>query len=772
MKKNQKKNTSSANIQDIRILPSLAIGRLGSAEEPLDNYEIHNDPQEPLGYRRITRAETLIVDTATGEITGTLPPSDEPPAFKTGKKIRPVAPFMEVFATVTENDESRLVPLDMHLLEAAGLRVRWQIATGNLKVFRRTQKDKDKILAHINNLEDHALHPLKGESKHFIKGADGKRKHIPLGSMQFIKPTAAYPEIRLRFTPGNGLVYGSTPWPGHPNEEIPQEMGGPCYSDVKIPEERIVYDSDKGTWNGKYKDDNATLNTLSQGLYAAYGKAPFFNYYEDPQPARGYLDDACDGIVTVELVDKNDKVRFSAKTRFCAAPPIFAPDSEFVRTVQDDVMQVLLGPSHADPDAVPISAAQDIVRRAYETVRFMNLNVLNGDTIKGRPNHADTMPADDASDFNRPYEPIMAPHSIDTLSITALHQQLYTTMASGVPAWFYDLLRQPNETADLTDKGRRKMPAMMSGADTCYLALTYRQLDTIKQAGRGGMFDTPPNAENEGLTPRNLTAQLQYRGRGNPFNTHIASSVGNCCPGLELDFRSVWKRAFEGITLVEHDNYVLDTDEKHKDLLGHRLLIIEIPDDAGVPQKWPVVVQAIGPTADGSDVGPIPSADSQESIVNLEWSNTLSHIWKFRGQTLTCHFTKEKMLDRQVLADDKKTITRKLRVRDFFESGTTVINEAMASPGELTQGLCSPWQNDFRECVCYYWASSRPDYVNVEPAGDGASRGDNWMTKERSGQYVVDDYKDNRLINYQDLFNEWEDLLKFQIGGRDDPNEG
>ena len=32
--------------------------------------------------------------------------------------------------------------------------------------------------------------------------------------------------------------------------------------------------------------------------------------------------------------------------------------------------------------------------------------------------------------------------------------------------------------------------------------------------------------------------------------------------------------------------------------------------------------------------------------------------------------------------------------------------------------------------------------------------------------------KDNRLINYQDLFNDWEDVLKFQIGGKDDKNEG
>ena len=34
------------------------------------------------------------------------------------------------------------------------------------------------------------------------------------------------------------------------------------------------------------------------------------------------------------------------------------------------------------------------------------------------------------------------------------------------------LLRRPDEVADFTDRGRRKMPALMCGADNNYLALT------------------------------------------------------------------------------------------------------------------------------------------------------------------------------------------------------------------------------------------------------------------------------------------------------------
>ena len=117
--------------------------------------------------------------------------------------------------------------------------------------------------------------------------------------------------------------------------------------------------------------------------------------------------------------------------------------------------------------------------------------------------------------------------------------------------------------------------------------------------------------------------------------------------------------------------------------------------------------------------------------------------------------------------DQKDRYSRKLTVRNFFEGDTAVIARDLAQPGELTQGLCSPWQNDFRECVCYYWASSRPDYVNVDEAG-GA--GKNWLQKKADDPktgYVIDDYVNPALINYRDLFEQWEKLLRFQIGGKD-----
>ncbi len=144
----------------------------------------------------------------------------------------------------------------------------------------------------------------------------------------------------------------------------------------------------------------------------------------------------------------------------------------------------------------------------------------------------------------------------------------------------------------------------------------------------------------------------------------------------------------------------------------------------------------------------------------------LSH----KNSLVRCDFSAEPSDQQLPLVDeanDKNYVSFDCEVRPFFQGDTAVISDELAKPGELTQGLCSPWQNDFRECSCYYWASARPDYVNVEPTVTGLSAGDNWMQKRRSGSYVADDYADTRLMMYDDLFADWENLLKFQIGGRD-----
>jgi hypothetical protein len=728
-------------IRSLRILPPMAIGRLGSAKEPLDNYRLVPDPNKPLELPALQVDRTLMIDSQTGAIIGVKPASTDVPAFKSGERIRPLAPFLEVFAEVEGIEE--LVPLTADQLRVLNLKPRWRVRLGNDKLYRRTNHVHDRILADTDWFDGHAQQELKGHCTNFVQ--DGR--FLPMGSAQFIIPETEHPEIRLRFMPGTGDVYGSTPLTEEQRKQLKIPPIDPN-SDWQVPNDRVLYDSQRGSWHG-YRDQDQVVNTLSQGLYSAYGKVPFFNFTDDPQPSRGFLDNAGDGEVLFELVNHEGKTQFAAHARICAAPPIFAPDAQFVRRLSDDLIQVLEGPVRNAADQVRLSEAEEIIRGAFQTVQFMNIAVLNGDTVRGRPNRADTMPADDAADFNRPLAPVMAPHSVDTWAILDLHRQLLVALKAGTAPWFNRVLRQPDDTADLTDHGRRRMPALMSGADTNYLALTHRQLDTLKRAGAGNMFDAPAPEDVMKLTPRNRTAQLLYQGPFNPVSVSVSSSVGNCCPGLELDFRSAWRRVLKGITLVEHNNYVVQADEEWKHLLHHRLLSIDGKPTVAIPKV---------PTADNSAI-------NDGDPFTKEWSNTLAGLWQKAGQRVPCVFTKH-VAAKEVPIEGTPGITVEMEVRAFFSPDSAVIAPEMAEPGELTRGLCSPWQNDFRECVCYYWASSRPDYVNVEAATDG-SRGDNWMSKSRTGQYVVDDYMDTRMINYADLFASWERILRFEIGGRD-----
>src|SRR5215471_12206659 len=762
-------------ITGLRILPPFAIGRLGSASEPLDNYVIEVDPERPLGFRHIKPAPTLIVDERTGEIRG----SRAAPAvtFKQGNRIRPVAPFLEVFAV----SGSSLRPLTLDLLRRNGLdetKISWRVAVANRKVFRRTKKERDIVEADTDWFSGHDPQQLRGHCRNFVRRTD----FVDFGHVRFIKPNRGFPEIRLRFTPAKGLIYG-------PNASID---GKP---DPAIAKDRAIYDTRKGSWRGFGADDANEEEgqktkpfhneTLPPALYAIKPPAPPW-LHNNVAISRGYLDDACDGFVEVRLT-VDGKV-LTASARICAAPPVVAPDSQFVRSLADDLEQVVHGPSlpAGEDDATIRARAEDIVRRAYETVRFMNVAVMNGNNFKGRPALLlDSMPEEEAAGTQRAIRPVMPAGTVDTFAIMTLHEQVFSALRGGAAPWFVRLLRKPDEVADFTDRGRRKMPALMCGADNSYLALTHRQIDTIRKAASRTPFGpAAPASPPAKLTPRNLSAQLLYEAAGNPLSSRPVTAVANCCPGLEVDFRAVWRRMFKGIVLREYDNLVVDVDSDVHDrsilrLVGQRLLRVRLTESHSDTDNHFLMMTPIYGPAPSNPNGEIQLTTQANpyGLAPREWSNALAHILStHQGREVFCDFTKdlsdeESEMQQTIVEDPKNYVTVRFQVRRFFEDNTAVISQALADAGELTQGLCSPWQNDYRECSCYYWASARPDFVNVEPAGNGLSKGDNWLQKERTGMYVPDDYEDSRLILYDELFLEWERWLRFQIGGRDVPDE-
>jgi hypothetical protein len=812
-------------ISALRLLPPLAFARFGSASKPQDNYELKIKEDNPLGFRQIHSAKTLIVAT-DGTITiqpaadrSKLKLADINKMFRDAKdirRIRPVAPFFELFAIIEEKPDE-LVPVTLKWLSECGLdysNVEWKVHVENRKVFRRTGDKDDIVKAKIDWFGGHEPKTLcSGTCVNFIEG-------IELGQVQYVEPNdtcETSSHIRLRFTPAKGRIYG-------PVERNPQDealgvkaiyKGGawPSFDDQMPEKKKRETDGDE-TW---------PRHTLPPSLYANTNEppaAPWLNH--DRAVSRGYLDDACDGFIHARLkkdgvpLNGEDGKPLEAKARICVAPPAFIPDSQFVRTLDDDLDQVVNGPRADDLNVKQArERALDIVRRAYETVRFMNVAVMNGNPVKGRPAEAfDTMPAEEAFATERPVRPVMAPAIAETAAVLALHQQVFATLSSGTAPWFSQLLRRPNEVGDLTDQGRRKMPALMSGADSFYLALTHRQIATIEMAAKSAEpADEPAEAEQPAenaaedaqpvLSPVNLTAQLRYKARGNPVTSRPEMAVANCCPGLEVDFRAVWRRLFAEIELSEWENYVVkgavDIDGKRVDLKGHRLLRVNgnavtvtlqgpSPSDLIATRKETSPSESEGkpaddkPDADGKPI--IRSNRNPHGVWTMEWSNCLAHVIDALRERrkredkpefkVECEFTKEAAEQPQSYLPQTECLKVNLTVRDFFEPDTAVISKELVEAGELTQGLCSPWQNDLRECSCFYWASSRPDFVNTKVGPDGLTHGDYWFARKRTGEYVPDDYADTRLISYDELFAydeheqfaNWE-LLQLQIGGKD-----
>ena len=526
-------------IKELRILPPFAIARLGSADEPMDNYTIELDApdnqDQPLGYRALKPLPTLIVGERSGEIEEVRTPQ-LPLQFKVhgknGEQIRPVAPFLEVFAVVeTGKKEDELVPLTVELLRENGLSVKdvsWTVSVANRKVARRTGDDNDVVKTDKVIVGDHDIHTLHGHCNNFESTHDNS---IEFGQVRFIKPNAKHPEIRLRFTPARGLIYGpkrkaGQPFPGSA-DGLDADSGDDAGPPYEIPPDQDVYDPDKGIWAG-YQDtsdhsepgdqDPQELKawkkkrneiwarakwdptfdneTLPPALFAIDPPAPSW-LYDNVAISRGYLDDACDGFVEVRIArpgEDPDKSTLKATARICSAPPAMAPDSLFVRSLADDLDQACSARTFdedEDPD-VTRARAQDIVRRAFETVRFMNVAVMNGNDFKGRSALSLELDARGGSRRHRArHPPGDAPGQRSTPRRSRRCISRPTPLCGPGPRrGSRASCGNPIEAADFTDHGRRKMPALMCGADNNYLALTWRQIHTIEKAAS----DPPPSA--------------------------------------------------------------------------------------------------------------------------------------------------------------------------------------------------------------------------------------------------------------------------------------
>jgi hypothetical protein len=146
----------------------------------------------------------------------------------------------------------------------------------------------------------------------------------------------------------------------------------------------------------------------------------------------------------------------------------------------------------------------------------------------------------------------------------------------------------------------------------------------------------------------------------------------------------------------------------------------------------------------------------------MELFNAFADIVQKAGTEVPCVF----------MDPSGSRVETRLRVRPVLEGAA--LSTQLLEPGAMTQGLCSPWQADYRECGCFYWAASRPDFVNSEVDASNTVHGHSWMQTDRSpGATYVEDSPpasgsvETTQIRYEDLYIRWQEVLKFVVGGKD-----
>lgn len=106
---------------EIRILPPIAIARMGNAETIAENYTLEeNNSWQEDGFRTLRFAETIHVDETSGEAsidTTQYGEKVKPEDFKDSNmppRVKPIAPFLEVWGIFRDDNglvSDELVPL-------------------------------------------------------------------------------------------------------------------------------------------------------------------------------------------------------------------------------------------------------------------------------------------------------------------------------------------------------------------------------------------------------------------------------------------------------------------------------------------------------------------------------------------------------------------------------------------------------------------------------------------------------------------------------------
>lgn len=460
-------------IEKLWLYPPLAIARLGTSTTPCDNFHWSGDDLRPRGTGKTTikPAQTLHV-AADGAVSATLPVEI---SFKDSHGFKPVCPFFELhgqWRTKTGIQEGAITPQVLAQFGLTTKDLQWKVEVANLKPFHYTLANGDRIVATVEVAGDVTTRqPLLG-----ISPADGSpplataTNPFPLGDIQLTLPNNAFPEIRLRFTPATGAVYGPTDLPQR-LDVLQQRVSNSQWRNFQLPAEHLILNPAAAWCSFRIIDDP---RTNPGGLLATE---------DDTGISLGLVDDVCDGVITCSIQG------VSAVGRIVVGPPDYAPDRRPATSLADGLSDRVSRQRVSEPDyveAMELTTAEvgDLMERVLETMEAMNLDFQNDRVRRENRGIALAQGLSETAAEDKAF-PRMEPILERPLPLTELGRQRHRRFVS--LEVFEDRLR---ENPDLIARWirepmtgeryyDRKMPALMRGSDRYPMHITRRQYDLL-----------------------------------------------------------------------------------------------------------------------------------------------------------------------------------------------------------------------------------------------------------------------------------------------------
>jgi hypothetical protein len=366
---------------ELYFLPPMAMARLGNSDTPLEAFAWDEDFRIHSACQTIIRPRISFRVQSDGSLEPYLPREIR---FKDEGKIRPVAPFFELWADVLVDSQGRQqVPVTLDLLNHLGVSLEQHLLirahAANTKASRRVQDPACSFAARATIPgNDYSRYNLFASSPYFPEREPLVYHNAPisLGHVQLLRPISEscmgqdLSVIRVRFTPAKGEVYGppnaivGAVSPLEPGRQLP-------YASIATRMHEIV------------PEPNRILNpNTSWSQYVMdTGKA------DDPQPSDSYdganvgnsicwgvVDDTCELVLHAELTVQGR--RFVASARAFVSPPDYAPDRRPFFSMADELADRELPPIAVNEETSQLTAEEihDLFKRIFETTNLLNLD--------------------------------------------------------------------------------------------------------------------------------------------------------------------------------------------------------------------------------------------------------------------------------------------------------------------------------------------------------------------------------------------------------------